>query len=191
MPQNLSIGPLSMQWATRDIRCVIPASFSIWWKVRFVYWKPRSLWNRGCASGLANYATAVCLEFWIFRRFSAGCISPLGKLPLLAVWLVRNIYDFRCFSLGQNCPHFGTLTANLESLLCLHLTVWLLLSAIVYRFLSLLLSFAWVQVIFFLFSYKNAPYIAFSVLFHCSLYREHITFLKGLIVYKFCWKNRS
>ena len=30
------------------------------------------------------------------------------------------------------------------------------------------------QVIFSLFSFKNAPYIAFSVLFHCSLYREHI-----------------
>ena len=28
--------------------------------------------------------------------------------------------------------------------------------------------------IFFLFAYKNTPYIAFSVLFHCSLYREHI-----------------
>ena len=29
---------------------------------------------------------------------------------------------------------------------------------------------------FFLFSYKNAPYIAFSVLFHCSLYREYINY---------------
>lgn len=53
MPQNPSIGPLSMQWATRDIFCVISASSNIWWKVWLVYWKPRSLWNSGCASGLA------------------------------------------------------------------------------------------------------------------------------------------
>lgn len=37
MLQNPSIGPLSMQWATQDILCVIPACTSLWWNDLLVY----------------------------------------------------------------------------------------------------------------------------------------------------------
>ena len=53
IPQKPSIGPLSMQRPTRDILGVRPASSSFLWKIRLVYWNPRSLWNSGCASGFS------------------------------------------------------------------------------------------------------------------------------------------
>ena len=53
IPQKPSIGPLSMQRPTRDILGVRPASSSFLWKIRLVYWYPRSLWSIGCAFGFS------------------------------------------------------------------------------------------------------------------------------------------
>ena len=51
VPQNASIGPLSMQRPTRDILCVMSCASSFARNSLFVYWNPRSLWNNGFASG--------------------------------------------------------------------------------------------------------------------------------------------
>ena len=107
------------------------------------------------------------VRFAIFLPF-----APV-LMTLFLVKIYHHIYDFCCCTLDQHCPHFCTLSANYGQFLRLHIVVLLLHFGTICQILSPLLPFAWLLVIFFL-SYKNAPYIAFSVLFHCSLYREHI-----------------
>ena len=62
MPQNPSIGPLSMHLAILDILCVIPAASSLAWKFRLVYWNPRSEWHRDVAPGLETIALSNVLK---------------------------------------------------------------------------------------------------------------------------------
>lgn len=47
-----------MHLPTRDILCRILAAISLSWKPLLVYWNPRSLWNKGCASGFAFTASS-------------------------------------------------------------------------------------------------------------------------------------
>ena len=49
MPQNPSIGLMSMHFATRDMLLAIPTTSSFAWNTWLVCWKPLSLWNNGWA----------------------------------------------------------------------------------------------------------------------------------------------
>ncbi len=55
-PKSFHLGALSIQQPTRDILCLIPALSNLDLNSLSVYWKPRSLWNSGRASG--NLETA-------------------------------------------------------------------------------------------------------------------------------------
>ena len=56
IPQNASIGPLSIQRDTLDILWVIPALSNFFLNTFEVYWYPRSLWKIGFASGCCLWA---------------------------------------------------------------------------------------------------------------------------------------
>lgn len=63
MPQNPSMGPLSMQWATHDTLWVIPACTSLWWKVRLVYWKPPAAVEQWMSVRIGPHRLVKVLEY--------------------------------------------------------------------------------------------------------------------------------